>query len=194
MQSMITRITIPLPMLVLLLLPLQSQAADVLEQLKACARTQDQPQRSQCYEDLGRQVLAADAGQTTDNSAATDGGTDANGAAAQSKPAADTETAKSQARQDNNPQALPDDIGGGKFSDGSDRNLESYTGVLTRCQRASDRKWFYVFDNGQIWKQVDRRKLRHKNCSGTVTIVKDGFGYKMTMDSIKGRIRIRRYK
>ena len=93
------------------------------------------------------------------------------------------------------PKSLPDNIGGGKFNKGEKKEVEGNRGVVTSCQQSHLDKWLFLFDNGQVWKQVDRVKRRYKrDCRLDVTVVKDGFGYKMLVDGKKGAMRIRRLR
>ncbi|MFQ3248177.1 MAG: hypothetical protein ACI9SP_004838, partial [Arenicella sp.] len=88
---------------------------------------------------------------------------------------------------------LPEDIGGGKF-DTSQREEELSRGLVVSCKKSLDKKWFFIFDNGQVWKQVnaDNRRYNYKGCNFYVTVKKDGFGYKMQIDGKGREIRIKR--
>ena len=150
---------------VLLLATQHSRASDTIERLKACARTDDNAARAACYETLGRGVLAAEA---SDDSAV------------ESTRSADVSA------------TLPDALGGTEYAQKAGEAAESNRGLVTSCEKAADKKWFYVFENGQVWKQVDSRRRRHKECHFHVTITKDGFGYKMLIDGTTDKIRINR--
>ncbi len=65
---------------------------------------------------------------------------------------------------------------------------------VTRCEKDARKKYYFVFDNGQVWKQVSDKRLRYRECEFDVTITKDFFGYKMQVDGEKGRVRIDRIK
>jgi hypothetical protein len=142
-----------------------SQASDPIGELKACARTADAVSRAACYEALGRRVLASDAESIAEIEV-------------QTLPDTTTE--------------LPDALGGDAFAVKAGEPRESNRGLVTSCKRASDKKWFYIFENGQVWKQVDSRRRHHKDCHFYVTITKDGFGYKMLIDGTEKKIRINR--
>ena len=90
---------------------------------------------------------------------------------------------------------LPEDIGGGKFETGP-RQEELNRGLVVSCKKSLDKKWFFIFDNGQVWKQVnaDNRRYNYKGCNFYVTVKKDGFGYKMQIDGKGREIRIKRHK
>ncbi|MFT5136815.1 MAG: hypothetical protein ACI9XU_002089 [Arenicella sp.] len=149
--------------------PSHATNSDIIEQLKNCAVIQQDADRIACYEQLGKSVLQT-AGETANTPA-------------QVK-VIPTEVA-SQGE-------LPDSLGGGEFSDSAGVKIETNRGRVTSCKKASDRKWFYIFDNGQVWKQVDSRKRRHRNCDFFVTVSKDSFGYTMVIDGKDSKIRIDR--
>lgn len=65
---------------------------------------------------------------------------------------------------------------------------------VTRCEKDARNKYYFVFENGQVWKQVSDKRLRYRECDFEVTITKDFFGYKMQPDGEKGRIRIDRVR
>lgn len=90
--------------------------------------------------------------------------------------------------------ALPKNLGGGKFEDRKKDPEQSVVGLVKSCQKSQDGRWFYIFEDGQVWKQVDRVKRRYKECKFSVTIKKDGFGYKMRIADQTSTIRIRRHR
>jgi len=57
-----------------------------------------------------------------------------------------------------------------------------------------DNRYFFILDSGEIWKQSGGRTHRFKDCSFDVTIRKDVFGYKMTIDGDDKTVRVRRHK
>ena len=67
-------------------------------------------------------------------------------------------------------------------------------GRLTECRQGPSGKWYFYFDNGQVWEQRDSDRLRLKECDFEVTIRKDFFGYKMEMPDSRNKIRIGRVK
>lgn len=89
---------------------------------------------------------------------------------------------------------LPSSAGGANFEEAAGKTRENYSAQVVKCTQASNGRWFYYFDNKQIWKQVDSRKRRHKQCDFKVTVSKDGFGYYMRIDESNSKIRIRRQR
>lgn len=72
-------------------------------------------------------------------------------------------------------------------------NEKPIQGVLSDCRRSYSGVYLFYFEDGQIWKQVDSRRKRFKNCDWPVTIVKDAFGYKLLVDA-DSYVRVRRLK
>jgi len=65
---------------------------------------------------------------------------------------------------------------------------------VVRCQKDGFRRYFFYFENGQVWKQKSDRRLSYKECDFNITITKDVFGYKMLPEGETRRIRISRVK
>lgn len=91
------------------------------------------------------------------------------------------------------PSEIPENLGGGNFDDSAVVS-PSYRGIVKSCQKSQDGKWFFIFENDQIWKQVDRVKRRYKECNFSASITKDGFGYKLLIDEDPRPIRIKRHR
>jgi hypothetical protein len=92
-------------------------------------------------------------------------------------------------------QGLPENLGGVEFDD-NPVEKEVSRGFVTSCKKSLDRKWFFNFENGQVWKQVnaDNRRYNYKGCNFPVTVRKDGFGYVMQIEDQDREIRIKRHK
>lgn len=91
--------------------------------------------------------------------------------------------------------SLPKELGGIKF----DKNRKEPTannGQLVNCKKSHDGRWLFYFESGQVWKQIsaDNVSRRYKGCSYKVAIKKDGFGYKMHIDELLRKIRVKRLK
>ena len=142
-----------------------AQSVDTVEELKVCAKMTDQDARFACFDNLGERVLReepADKKPTQEKMA---------------QPEAVTATAT-------NVQPLPDDFG-------SSKSIQ-YGGLITSCKKGHYGNWYFIFDNGQVWKEVNKRNLRFKECNFNATITRDAFGYKMQIDGIEKTIRVRR--
>jgi hypothetical protein len=157
---------------ILSFMPVTSVSAndsEIVEKLRGCAQIAIDDERSSCYEELGKSVLE-------------------NEVELNLKTVNEAQVIQSSTKEDK----LPDSLGGGQFAEKAGVKVETNRGHVTSCKKASDRKWFYIFESGQVWKQVDSRKRRHKDCNFMVTIVKDAFGYKMHIDGQDTKIRIDR--
>ena len=67
---------------------------------------------------------------------------------------------------------------------------ETFTAEVTRCDKGQDGRYYFFFSSGQVWKQVKAGSKRYKDCSFTVTVTRDFFGYKMQRDSEERPVRI----
>ena len=144
-----------------------AQSVDTVEELKICASIADQEARLACFDELGERVLREESAveETTHDEVA--------------EPEAATATTT-------DVQPLPDELGSSKTA--------RYTGLITSCKKGHYGDWYFFFDNGQVWKEVNDRRLRFKDCNFNATITKDGFGYKMRIDGEKKTIRVRRHR
>ena len=76
----------------------------------------------------------------------------------------------------------------------TEREPESFQGRVIECKQDSSKKWYFVFDNGQVWKQRANARLTNRDCDFEVTITKDGFGYKMQIEGEGSKIRVGRIR
>ena len=116
-------------------------------------------------------------------------------ASSQSVPAAaGKETAGAEARTE--PAPLTGEVGEEQLEPGlrPEREPESFKGRVTKCQQDASNKWYFYFDNGQVWKQRSGNRLRIRECDFGVTITKDSFGYRMQIDGETRKIRIGRIR
>ena len=161
-------------------------------------------ERHDCYENLGKRVLVAEFSQPQ-NVDATDMRTELKSNNHQHKNSEDasssegnsgniptTEGSKESVSVDSIALTpIPDQIGGGRFSNAS-KTSQKFSGHVKSCKKSFDGRWFYIFDNDQVWKQVGSHKYRHKNCDFDVTLSRDFFGYIMRIDDQKLKIRVNR--
>ena len=144
-----------------------AQSVDPVEELKACAKMTDRNARFACFDNLGERVLReepADKKPTQEKMA---------------QPEAVTATAT-------NAQPLPNDFG-------SSKSIQ-YNGLITSCKKGHYGGWYFIFDNGQVWKEANNRNLRFKECNFNATITRDSFGYKIQIDDVEKTIRVRRIR
>lgn len=184
--SNLKTLQLPLTLVIGVLLAASSNAAeDPTEVLKACARQADRDTRIGCYEELGQRVLAAERLTETSQHAESV----AVVAAEEVAPEVATEATQASANQP----TLPEDLGGAQFEKQSGTDQPN-RGIVTRCQKGSNGKYYFFFDSGQVWQQVDGKRLRIKECSFEVSIAGDAFGYKMRIESLDKSVRVKRRK
>lgn len=90
------------------------------------------------------------------------------------------------------PAPLTDDVGKGQ-TDEAGAAPETYTGAVTRCEKSSaTNRWYFYFDNGQVWRQSNSGRLNFRDCVFDVTLERDLFGFKMTIPSEDRTVRVAR--
>lgn len=147
-----------------------AKSADPIEDLKACARVTDRDVRLACFDMLGQRVLGEESAFTEP---------------AQEEVVQPEAVALEPAT---NAEPLPDDLGV------SGPKPTEYGGTVTSCKKGHFGDWYFIFDNGQVWKEVNRRNRRFKECNFEVTITKDAFGYKMQIDALDKSVRVKRHQ
>jgi hypothetical protein len=144
-----------------------AQSADFDEELRACVKMTDEDARLACFDKVGERALLEQPAGNEPTQKEVD------------KPEVVAEKRKKI-------EPIPDDFGSPK--------AVQFGGLITSCQKGVYGDWYFFFENGQVWKEKDRRNLRFKECNFNATITKDLFGYTMKVDGIKGTIRVRRHR
>lgn len=91
-------------------------------------------------------------------------------------------------------QPTPDDVPMSAVGGDQESNSVYYRGRINSCKKGHYGDWYFIFDDGQVWKEVSRRKLQFEDCDFDATITTDVFGYKLSIDALEKPIRIRRQK
>lgn len=157
-----------------------TQIDDPLEEIKVCARIGSTAKRVECYETLGQRALQAEAASV--DPAGQSGMPPPGPAEAAETPVAAAQTVGK----------MTDDLGGPEFEKRAGKAMPTFAGVVTSCKKGAYGKYYFYFDNGQIWKQSGAERLRFRECRFNVTIAKDFGGYVMRIEGRKGRVRIAR--
>ena len=185
-----------------------ASAADsnaIVDELKNCARIAGSDVRIACYEALGRQVIQGETSTQANPNPAPSASTTSAVAVGTATAAAATapETATATAAPEvatatvapSEEPSMNDSMGGYKFekkpSDHPDNDINTR---IVQCQQDLDKAWYFKFENGQVWKQVDGKIRRFKNCDFAVVVSKDGLGYKMQVEGDGAKVRISRRK
>lgn len=90
--------------------------------------------------------------------------------------------------------ALPDEIGGAAFEERSGAPHKEDRGLVTSCKKGGDGRWYFYFDNGQVWKESNTGRHRFRNCEFIASVYRDGFGYKMRIEENDKNIRVSRIR
>jgi len=194
-------------LLLALVNPINAQDIDALSEVRKCAAINDADSRFACYEALGSRVTAAEARhadpaaqepatlapQAVDTVAPAASAVAVAAVTNEPEPKPESQPASESAQAA--PATLPEDIGGEGFEEEVEQpEPEEASGSITSCQKGPDKKWYFVFASGQVWKQVDSKRLRFDDCNISATIAKDLFGYKMSVKGRADKIRVSRRK
>ena len=71
---------------------------------------------------------------------------------------------------------------------------DNWQARVVRCEGASDGRYFFHLDNGEVWKQVKADRKSYKDCDFSITVTRDWFGYKMSTEDSKRPMRISRVR
>jgi hypothetical protein len=71
---------------------------------------------------------------------------------------------------------------------------ERFQGRVVECKQDASKKWYFYFDNGQVWKQRANARLTNRECDFAVTLTKDSFGYKMQIEGETKKFRVGRIR
>jgi hypothetical protein len=163
---------------------LMARADDgIFDELRSCKSIEDASARVACYDDLSdRQIPEPTApGTSLDPSIAL--------------PSVEKSAVKPLAVEPSSNKPLADPSPEAVRGDNDDRyETATIRGTVTKCRQDDNKKYYFYFENGQVWKQSDRKRLKFKDCDFSVTITKDFFGSKMQQDGEDRRIRITRVK
>ena len=145
-----------------------AQSVDTVEELEVCARMTDQDARFACFDKLGERVLREEPADEKPTQ----------GKMAQPEVVTATATGA---------QPLPDEYG-------RSENVQQYGGLITSCKKGHYDDWYFIFENGQVWKLSNNRQLRFQECNFNATITSDTFGYKLRIDGVEKTFRVKRHQ
>ena len=75
-----------------------------------------------------------------------------------------------------------------------EREPTRFEGRVIDCKQDASKKWYFYFDNGQVWKQRANARLTNRDCDFAATITKDSFGYRMQIEGETKKIRVGRIR
>jgi hypothetical protein len=102
----------------------------------------------------------------------------------------ETTTAEDVREQDSQYGDLTDDIGLPKQADGE----KTILATISSCGLASNRIFYFYFENGQIWKYVGNKRLKYRDCNREAKIIVDRFGFALQLEGETRSLRIMRVK
>lgn len=164
-------------LLVVLVTPLYAQGDTVaMQDIRECRQINDAEIRLACYDRLGEPMTSR-----PDTAAEQ---------AAQEVPSVMDEPSVQATEQDTRYRELTEDVGLPKEFEENQVILAT----VARCGEANNRKFYFYFDNGQIWKYVGGKKLRYKDCNTRASLQEDRFGYTLQLDGDSRSMRVERVK
>lgn len=90
---------------------------------------------------------------------------------------------------------LTDDIGKERLDPKDPDEQPRYASHVTSCKESiQSGQYYFILDNGQVWKQSNYRRLGFKNCDFDIEISKGTFGYQMYIPSKDRSVRVARVK
>jgi len=165
-------------MLLVFAMPITAQHDDgPMRELEQCRELDGDDQRLSCYDRIGEtpSVVAATTVKT------------------ETSPVVDTTAAIDVQEQDSQYVELTDDIGLPKKAQPAD-DYNTVLATISRCELASNRIFYFYFENGQIWKYIGRKQLKYRDCSGEAEIKEDRFGFELQLDGETRSVRVARVK
>ena len=64
--------------------------------------------------------------------------------------------------------------------------------TISKCGEATNFKFYFYFDNGQVWRYIGGKKLRYRGCEGAAILVEDRLGFSLQMEGDNARLRVKR--
>lgn len=169
----------------------QDDSASVAAGMRACASVSAAADRLACFDTLAAALGAAPAESRAPAPAA---------AARAESPAAGTTAAPTEPQPAAAAAASAagrplDDAVGKKQTDQGESEPQVWAGRLTACERSeATSRWYFHFDNGQVWRQSNAGRLTFRECEFDVTVERDLFGYKLNIPDMDKSIRVSRVR
>jgi len=90
---------------------------------------------------------------------------------------------------------LTDDFGIERVKGVEREESTEYAAAVTHCERnAQSEQLYFFFENGQVWRQSNYRRLYFRDCRFEVTLAKDRFGYELYIPSKDRTVRVTRIR
>ncbi len=145
---------------------------------KKCAEIEDDAERLACWDDLATRDPSELAHLAPTPAAPAD-----------SPPAPPAITVEE------GPTPITDEIGRERVEGGREEERPEYSATVIRCEENQQSgQTFFFFENGQVWKQANYRRLRFRECRFEITLSEDNFGYSLYIPSEDRRVRVTRIR
>ncbi len=149
--------------------------------LAECAAVADDDQRLVCFDALAsaqaNEPVSAPAPQAT------------------SSQTAPTPAASGLPAAAGGPVPITDEVGRERVEGAREEERPQYSANVIRCEENQQSgQTYFFFENGQVWKQANYRRLRFRECRFEVTLSEDNFGYSLHIPSRDRRFRVTRIR
>ena len=93
------------------------------------------------------------------------------------------------------PVPITDEVGRERVEGAREDERPEYSANVIRCEENQQSgQTYFFFENGQVWKQANYRRLRFRECRFEVTLTEDNFGYSMHIPSRDRQFRVTRIR
>ena len=182
--------------ILLLLLPMSAFSQDILSvDLGKCAQIEDDGDRLSCYDALVLPDAPAEPAPAPVADAPVEAPDDTAAATATAVATPATVAAEALAPSADGTTPITEDVGKERIEREEPEEPTVYSANVVRCEASgASGQYYFVMENGQVWKETNYRRLRWSNCRFPVNISKDGFGYKMYVAEKDRTLRVRRVR
>lgn len=137
---------------------------DLMQEFEHCRELDDDDKRLICYDRIGEAL-----------------------------PVIETTAGVDVQEQDSEYGKITDDIGLPKKTPQADGAI-TVQATISSCGLASNRIFYFYFENGQVWKYIGRKQLKYRDCSGVAEIKEDRFGFALQIEGDTRSVRVARVK
>ena len=173
------------------------------EALRKCAAIEVESARLTCFDAVSSVAIPASTGSTPEAPAALQETTSASTSSAPAAAAATAATAEVKesagsasgaTEMRDEPQPLTDDVGKERV-DPNQKGKPEYATRIVKCERSSQSgQTFFFFDNDQVWKQANYRRMSLGDCKFDARLTKDAFGYELYIPEKDRTVRVSRIR
>ena len=175
----------------------EARAHSVEDGIRQCATVADDDERLRCFDALARETTHASAtpSAVAPVPAAPPPAEPAAAAASSAAVTPEPPPAESAAGAVAEAEPISDDIGLSGIESKDKPEPKKYSATVTKCEESKQSgQYYFFFENGQVWKQANYKRLRWRDCEFDVTVSKGTFGYEMYVPEKDRTVRVARIR